>query len=226
MVPADGFSGEETLGVKSLALTVFQPGDPIVQPTDPDSAYLVVTGIDTSDPNPPPGYPSGSHLVDGFTALPAAALNLTLPDGTSVPATHYGSTENNLLDGVYFFTVPGDLTSATLTVNPGTVTGDEVPVFTGDTAMITFTQPATFTLSRRPLGIGLEYAGELPAALGDSPCGARRAPGRCWRPGHQEATTLDPTMDQETRSRDPPPAQSDRPGLHRGAQAAARPAAR
>ena len=151
VVEVDGFASSETLGVKSATLTDFQPGQPSTQPTDPGTAYLAIVGTDVSNPNPPPGYPSGSHFVGNFSALPPSTLSLTLTDGTSVPASYSGSTGLNLLDGTYYFTVPANLTSATLTITPGTVTGAEYPVFTGNSASVTFPQPATFSISLPPV---------------------------------------------------------------------------
>jgi hypothetical protein len=149
-VAADGFAGEEILGVQSAELTYFQPGAPGIQPADPGQAYLAVTGTDASDPSPPPGYPANSHFVNGFTALPPPAVTLTVPGGPPLPATHVGSTTNGLLDGTYYFSVPADLSAATLSVTPGTVTGVEYPVFTGDTAQVTFPQPGTFNFTFPP----------------------------------------------------------------------------
>ena len=157
VVEADGFASSETLGVKSATLTDFQPGQPSTKPTDPGTAYLAITGTDISNPNPPPGYPSGSHFLGNFSALAPSALTLTLADGTSVPASYSGSTGatgstgSNLLDGTYYFTVPANLSSATLIINPGTVTGAEYPVFTGNSASVTFPQPATFAISLPPV---------------------------------------------------------------------------
>ena len=150
-VPADDFTGLETLRITTATLSDFQPGDPSVQPADPTQAYLVITGTDTTDPDPPAGSPSGSDFVDGFSALPGSDLTLDLPGGQTASATHVGSTTNGLLDGSYFFTVPADLTSATLVITPGSQTGVEYPVFTGDTATIEFPQPATFSIDLPPV---------------------------------------------------------------------------
>jgi len=150
-VPADGFTSQETLGITSLTLTDFQPGDPTVHPADPNQAYLAIAGTDTSDPNPPAGYPSGSHFVGNFSALPGADLTLTLPDGQSSTATHVGSSSSGLLDGTYYFTVPSDLTSAALSIAPGSQLGAEYQVFTGNPATVDFSKPAAFTLDLPPV---------------------------------------------------------------------------
>ncbi len=147
IVEADGFSALETLGVQTVELTNFQPGAPTTQPGDPTLCYLVLTATETSDPNPPPGGPEGSHFVGNFSALPGSALTLQVAGSPPVTATHIGSTTNDLLDGTYFFTVPADLTTATLTITPGTVPGAEFQEYTGVPTNVTFPQPATFALS-------------------------------------------------------------------------------
>jgi hypothetical protein len=150
-VPDQGFSGQEIIGVTSATLTRFEPGDPAVQPSDPNDAYLAIVGTDGKDPDPPPGYLPGAHFVDGFSALAPTALTLTLPGGQTAAAAQSGSTLDGLLSGTYYFLVPADITSATLSVAPGTVSGDVYDVFTGMADNVTFTQPADFTLNFPPL---------------------------------------------------------------------------
>jgi hypothetical protein len=148
------FSGEEILGVMSATLSDFEPGDPAVQPSDPGDAFLAITGTDGEDPDPAPGYPTGSGYVDGFSALPPGALTLTLPGGQAVSAARSGSSGGGLLSGTYYFIVPADLTSVTLSVAPGTVSGVVYYVFTGVNQNVTFSQPAVFTIDFPPSPAG------------------------------------------------------------------------
>ena len=76
-----------------------------------------------------------------------SALTLTLPGGQTATAAQSGSTADGLLSGTYYFVVPADLTSATLSVAPGTVAGVVYPDSTGVNDNITFPQPAVFTLT-------------------------------------------------------------------------------
>lgn len=170
-VPANDFTGLETIAITSATLTDFEPGDPGVQPPGLDQAYLVITGMDAENPDPPPGYPSGSHFVGNFTALPGSDLTLTLPDGHTMAATHVGSTTAGMLDGTYYFTVPADLTSATVSIAPGSQIGVEYPVYTGDTATIDFPQPAIFTLGFPPPSAPVAPATTAPA----TPAGGERS---------------------------------------------------
>ncbi len=149
--PTNAFSSEEILGVKSAILTDFEPGDPSVQPSNPNEAYLAIVGSDTADPDPPPGYLPGAHFVDGFSAVAPSALTLTLPDGVTAAGAHSGPSADGLLSGTYYFVVPADTTSASLSVAPGTVSGVVYDNFTGLTDSITFPQPATFTMSLPPV---------------------------------------------------------------------------
>ena len=151
-VPDEQFAGEEILGVKSATLTEFEPGDPSVQPSDPNEAYLAIAGTDAADPDPQSGSIDipGEHFVDGFSALAPSALTLTLPGGQTAAAAQSGSTGDGLLSGMYYLAVPAGLTSATLSVAPGTVAGVVYPDSTGVNDNITFPQPAVFTLTLPP----------------------------------------------------------------------------
>jgi hypothetical protein len=152
-VPDQQFTGEEILGVESATLTEFEPGDPSVHPSDPNDAYLAIAGTDEEDPDPQPGSEElpGEHFVDGFSALAPSALTLTLPGGQTAPAGQSGTTSDGLLSGTYYFVVPADLTSAALSVAPGTVGGVVYFEATGVDDNIMFPQPAVFTLAFPPL---------------------------------------------------------------------------
>jgi hypothetical protein len=148
--PEEDFTGEEILEVKSVILTEFEPGNPSVHPDDPGEAYLAVVGTDAEDADPPPGYGTGSHFVDGFSGLPPSDLTLTLPGDQVVTAAQSGSTTDGLLSGTYYFVVPANVTAATLSVAPGTVSGSVYDVSTGVSDNITFPQPAVFTVNLPP----------------------------------------------------------------------------
>ncbi|MDQ6615414.1 MAG: hypothetical protein M3083_11880 [Actinomycetota bacterium] len=65
----------------------------------------------------------GEHFVHFPAPIPARAVHLVLPDGSSVAAAHTGCACNDpdntdyVVAGTYYFVVPADLTAATLKVD-------------------------------------------------------------------------------------------------------------
>lgn len=119
----DDASASVTLAVKRVRLSWFSPGptasgsaeDPIMTPSTPDRAFLIVEGEGFSDAR------GDGPYFKGFEGIPASDVRLKLPDGSTVEARHAGDTEG-LLGGAYYFEVPATLGSATLVVGPTSVT--------------------------------------------------------------------------------------------------------
>jgi len=111
------FHAIDQLTLDSVTLTYFSPLDPTVQPSSVNDAYLV---LDASEQTAP----ASDYGLIWDAALPASRMRLVLPDGrviqadpSSTPTIPYPS---NLLDGTYFFDVPGSFTQGTIEITPGT----------------------------------------------------------------------------------------------------------
>jgi len=150
--------------VANVYLTYFPP-DPSLRPPVLDTGWLILDA--TTAALTPGGDPLPNLQAK---PLPAAALHLVLAGGTQVPAAHVDQLgEQGLLGGIFYFSVPADLTKAQLVVEPG------VNVAATDNASpvdLAFTQPATFDLSlpsEAPASPPLVAPGVVPAAAVDHP---------------------------------------------------------
>lgn len=137
--------------VRSAILTWFGPRDPSQHPADPAHAWLVLDA--TSQPHQTQALAIGSQL-NYLSTLPASAVTLTTPDaGQPIPATLTGqggpadqsADQSGLFGGVYYWQVPADLTSATVTITTGTITAEDS--WLGSPQTITVPGHLTFNLS-------------------------------------------------------------------------------
>lgn len=161
----DGAKGAVSIALKGTRLSYFSPGEPITTAGSPSRAFLIVEG--TGDGvQPPYGSPGYGRYFSDFAALPDRAVKARLPDGTVVEASRSGSDEG-LLGGRYYFSVPADLTSARLTVEPGTVDGTQYRGFVGQPARINIEGEASFdvpfgsTTAPPPLPVTTATAGPV-----------------------------------------------------------------
>jgi hypothetical protein len=134
----------------TVTLSWFAPDTPTDIPTNPDQAWLQV------DLSSQPGdiiYSPNAYL--GYqTPITSSQLTLTIPGEPPIPATVYpgGGPDNagvGIFTGRYAFEVPANLTTATLTVTPGTLQADS-NVFLG-TQTITAQGDATFPITLPPI---------------------------------------------------------------------------
>jgi hypothetical protein len=129
----------------AASLTYFSPTEATEIHAGTSGAFLLVqptvAQIAGTDPN-----------FQDFQALPPGSVQLTLPDGTVVPAQEV-NTQLLLLGGSYVFAVPGDTTTATLDVHGGVIYAEEAPppASTGGLTQITFSPTsAVFTFTTAP----------------------------------------------------------------------------
>lgn len=113
-VPPDGDSIRMLITAGTVTVSWFGPDAAIHTPASPDQAFLTVQAAENNDPQV--GRPFRA-------AIPAAKVHLVLADGTRVDAAHTGDS-TGLLSGTYYFVVPADTSTATLSVDaysaPGT----------------------------------------------------------------------------------------------------------
>jgi hypothetical protein len=117
------FRAVDQLTVDSVVLTYFSPIDPTIQPSSVNGAFLVVNASEETAPTSPYG-------LIWEAALPPGRMRLVLPGGRVIEADP-SSTPNdpdpaNLLDGTYFFDVPGRFTRGTIEITPGTYGATEI----------------------------------------------------------------------------------------------------
>ncbi len=151
--PADGFSSAATLGVESATLTYFAPDGSGTTPGTPGKAFVAVHLAATVAGQATPASPTWGHYLSSFAPLPGTRLTFTPAGGTPASATsapQQGTTGNpatddGLLDADYWFIVPASLTSGTVTVTPGPVTGVEFTGFVG-TGSVPLELPTATTL--------------------------------------------------------------------------------
>lgn len=100
------------IGVTEARISYFTP-EPVTHADKTDAAYLWITATATS---------TDADLIDPEASRPldAQAVQLRLPDGSTVNARHHGD-RDGLLAGTYVFAVPADLTKARLSIQPGTI---------------------------------------------------------------------------------------------------------
>jgi hypothetical protein len=152
----------------SLTLSWFGPGGPTDTPTDPEQAWLTV---DLSSQTENLTLGSDAYL-DYNTPITAAGLTLTLPGQAPIAATLTPG-EGPDTPGVgifvdrYAFAVPATLTTAALTVTPGTLQVHGDSDYSPPTT-ITATGSATFPLTLPPI------TGS--STRGGGPAGARNIP--------------------------------------------------
>jgi hypothetical protein len=152
--PADGFSSTDDARVSSAMLSWFAPdGTPL---SDPNQAYLVLF-FQSSFPSIPYGQPNSGHFFSSFLPLLGSQLTFTAAGGEAVAANRStadfssftaANDDDGIFDAVYWFTFPANLTDATITISPGTVTGTEFTGFTGaNPVLINMTAGATVSLT-------------------------------------------------------------------------------
>lgn len=101
-------------GLKVAALAYWQPLSTTIAPSA-SQAYLSLYFQDTN-----------LTLADGTdlypVALPGSAVQIVLPDGSTVASTYLATSDGSsldLFDGIYYALVPAGITSAKIVVNPG-----------------------------------------------------------------------------------------------------------
>ncbi|MFP5375863.1 MAG: BTAD domain-containing putative transcriptional regulator [Acidimicrobiia bacterium] len=140
----DGAKGAVSIALNGARLSYFSPGEPITTAGSPSRAFLIVEGIGDGV-QPPYGSADYGRYFSGLAALPGGAVKARLPDGSEVEARHAGSDEG-LLGGWYYFSVPADLASVRITIEPGTVDGSQYRGFVGQPARITIDGEASFDM--------------------------------------------------------------------------------
>ncbi|HEX3424747.1 MAG TPA: hypothetical protein VHT30_01355 [Acidimicrobiales bacterium] len=142
--------------LSSASLTWFGPDGPADYPSDPRQAWLV---LDLSSQAHNTAALAIGETLDYLSTLPAARVTLTLPgQAAPIPADLTGqggssdeSTDHRgFLGGVYYWPVPADLTTAKVTITPGTITAQNS--WLGSPQQITVPGSATF-----PLSMGAPY---------------------------------------------------------------------
>jgi hypothetical protein len=118
--PADKLPGATLpIRVHGVYLAWFGPDSPANVPASTDRAWLVVDATSQDDSQ----IGGGLHYLHYLSGLTAAQVTLSLPDGQTVVSQllNPGTAETGVgvFDGIYDFSVPADLTAATLTVAPG-----------------------------------------------------------------------------------------------------------
>ncbi|GAC1409199.1 MAG: hypothetical protein NVSMB57_01520 [Actinomycetota bacterium] len=119
--PVDGLSGA-TLPIRVQDVYLSWWGPDSVADVSPaaDKAWLVVNATSQDD-----SQISTGHYLHYHTGLTANQVTLTLPGGETIasqvlnPGT--GEHDVGVFDGLYDFAVPADMTTATLTIAPGTL---------------------------------------------------------------------------------------------------------
>jgi hypothetical protein len=137
-VAADGTHLVLTAHITDVTLSSFSPADPGASTGNPDLEFLDISMTTDESTGTGPSF-------NGFDAVPATAIQVSLPDGSTVPAQTPGPDLAFLL-GTYTFVVPSSTTSGTLEVTPGTVSDLEYPgtVSEGNAAFSSVTfQPAS-----------------------------------------------------------------------------------
>ncbi len=166
--------------LKTVTLSWFPPGTASGSPPDPGTAWLV-PGLTTAGSTQ-----TGENMCFEHT-LPATDITLTIPgEAQPLTATAFpgvGPDANDQGEGAftaaYGFQVPAGITSATLTVNPGSsIQADAAACFLFSSYIPQGT--ATFTLT-------------LPTTAWTPPAGASAMPARITTPaGRTVASSLDP----------------------------------
>ena len=150
--PAENLAGAKTdVTVASGALTWFGPGGPGDYPAGPGEAWLVLNA--SSQAHPISVLPVGFQLTY-LSTLAADQVTLTIAGGgTPMPALIAGkggnadesTNQSGIFGGVYYWQVPADLSAATVTITPGTITAEDN--YLGSPQSIKVAGSAVFSLS-------------------------------------------------------------------------------
>jgi len=122
----------DTITIPTVTLSYFAPTPSADPPPAPDQAYLE---IDATEKPVVDQY--GEHYVHFSAPIPADRVQLVLPDGTVIAASHvdvaYDDPDDTdyVVAGTYYFVVPADLTAATLKVDAYQGAGFEYIAATG-----------------------------------------------------------------------------------------------
>ena len=136
--PADGFSDTAAVTMQSATLGYFPPaGAPAPGPA---SQAVLSVELDAEYPDNPDDPTTSGHYLGAQSPLPGSMLTFTPTGGSPVSATGSepgdttgkGKADDGLFDATYSFVVPGDVTTGSLTINAGTLTGAEFTLFTAE----------------------------------------------------------------------------------------------
>jgi hypothetical protein len=146
--PATGFVTEAKVSIRTATLGYFAPDGTGANPAKPTEAFLSVTMQATQT--------EAAHSYEdylGGSAMPGSQLTFTPTGGLPVPSTRFvpqttdvSGANDGLLAADYWFTVPAGVTSGTLTINAGQVTGTQY-----QTLASTGTVPLTLTKTTLPI---------------------------------------------------------------------------
>ncbi len=130
--PAENLSGAEIdVTVSSGVLTWFGPAGTSDYPPGPGDAWLVLNA--SSQAHPLSVLPVGFQL-NYLSTLSGSQVTLTIPGvANPLPASIAGqggpsdesTNDSGFFGGVYYWQVPADLSTATVTVTPGTITAED-----------------------------------------------------------------------------------------------------
>jgi hypothetical protein len=153
--------------LQGATLSYFSP-DPRTPPPGPDRGFLILN-LQTAN-STTTGVNAG---IDATSPLPGTRVELRLADGTQITAVHQADPlgASGLLDGLYYFAVPGNLTTGRVVIDPGSaVPGYQRNGGTTDTPVtLRFAQPASFDFV---------FPAAQPAAPGANVGAASRRAGR------------------------------------------------
>ena len=180
------------VNVASVSLGYFSP--PGRLSTAPDiaggapgsGAYLTLSMSDNL------GGPNGYY--DGlFNPLATDRVTLVLPGGQKIPALHVAPSPPypDLVGGTYYFSVPGDLTAASLVIDPGDLPVVDVEGRITSSSHVVFDGPVTYPISL-PAVPALAPSGPKPIdyAVADPGSAALPTGGGPAPPNHDHAYLL------------------------------------
>jgi hypothetical protein len=141
-VPTDGFAASLAVNLTQLRLSWYSPGPSGGTAPDANHAFLSVEARYNSTID------NAGHFIGAFTAaVPADHVHLVLPEGTTITAQHTGDT-SDLLSGTYYFLVPANLSTATLSVDP-------VQTSAGENVVVLVNGPVTVNLAAFTIPLSL-----------------------------------------------------------------------
>jgi len=150
--PAENLAGAKIdITVSSADLTWFGPGGPGDYPSGPGEAWLVLHA--SSQAHPISVLPVGFEL-NYLSTLSAGQVTLSVPGvAAPMPALIAGkggpadesTGQSGIFGGVYYWQVPADLSAATVTITPGTITAEDN--YLGSPQSISVPGSAVFSLS-------------------------------------------------------------------------------
>ena len=164
------------VGAATTTLGWFAPDPAMDTPTSTGQAFLSVQ-LQTATLTDPANNDVQELLLPA--PVPADHVQLVLPDGTAAPATHIDEDDtdvpgvsDNLFTGTYYFTVPADLTAATLAVAAYQAQGQAGELLPADatihiaafTIPITLSAPPPAPLTPPVTTLTLTRSAPLPAA--------------------------------------------------------------